>query len=306
MIKLNRIGNKLGLAGAVGVLLAIGMVANQMITESKDRGRQRARHPVAAGGRQLALRAYRPAQDSARRQRRQAGEKRRRGRKDRGRPAALQGERGKGTGCGARNRPAPGYQGTAAEDQGLDGRLYRRRGRSRESADHAAGADRQALGRLGRMDQGRRGPAGFAGHGEAGQSPRYRTFAVSGRCQGERAAGGCLETRRHRRRQSGHRDGQDRGLAEGCFQQAARRGGRPRLAGRGLQPVLDRQALPGGQRGVCKDRAGEERHHRQPHGQGRGRCRRSDGGHRRRRATRMPRPPRTRSWPIPSAPTRST
>ena len=31
MIKLNRIGNKLGLAGAVGVLLAIGMVANQMI-----------------------------------------------------------------------------------------------------------------------------------------------------------------------------------------------------------------------------------------------------------------------------------
>ena len=35
MIKLNRIGNKLGLAGAVGVLLAVGMVANQMITESR-------------------------------------------------------------------------------------------------------------------------------------------------------------------------------------------------------------------------------------------------------------------------------
>ena len=35
MIKLNRIGNKLGLAGAVGILLAIGMVANQMVTESK-------------------------------------------------------------------------------------------------------------------------------------------------------------------------------------------------------------------------------------------------------------------------------
>ena len=34
MIKLNRIGNKLGLAGAVGVLLAAGMVANQMITET--------------------------------------------------------------------------------------------------------------------------------------------------------------------------------------------------------------------------------------------------------------------------------
>jgi methyl-accepting chemotaxis protein len=34
MIKLNRIGNKLGLAGAVGVLLSIGMVTNQMVTES--------------------------------------------------------------------------------------------------------------------------------------------------------------------------------------------------------------------------------------------------------------------------------
>jgi hypothetical protein len=34
MIKLNRIGNKLGLVGAVGVLLAIGMVANQTVTES--------------------------------------------------------------------------------------------------------------------------------------------------------------------------------------------------------------------------------------------------------------------------------
>ena len=150
----------------------------------------------------------------------------------------------------------PDSQGTAAEDQGLDGRLYRRRGRSREGADHAAGADRQALGRLGGMDQGRRGPVGFAGHGEAGQSPRDRTFAVSGRCQGERAAGGCLEARRHRRCQFGHRDGQDRGLAEGCLQQAARRSRRPRVAGRGQQPVFDRQALPGRQRGGRKDRAG--------------------------------------------------
>ena len=50
MIKLNRIGNKLGLAGAVGVLLAIGMVANQMVTESDNRGKQRARRPIAACG----------------------------------------------------------------------------------------------------------------------------------------------------------------------------------------------------------------------------------------------------------------
>ena len=34
MIKLNRIGYKLGLAGAVGVLLAIGLVANQLATEA--------------------------------------------------------------------------------------------------------------------------------------------------------------------------------------------------------------------------------------------------------------------------------
>ncbi|QWG20816.1 methyl-accepting chemotaxis protein [Bradyrhizobium sediminis] len=33
-MKLNRIGNKLGLAGVVGVLLAVGMAANQMMTES--------------------------------------------------------------------------------------------------------------------------------------------------------------------------------------------------------------------------------------------------------------------------------
>jgi len=33
-MKLNRIGNKLGLAGAVGVLLSIAMVTNQMVTES--------------------------------------------------------------------------------------------------------------------------------------------------------------------------------------------------------------------------------------------------------------------------------
>ena len=38
MIKLNRIGNKLGLAGAIGVLLAIGMVANQMMTEATVAG----------------------------------------------------------------------------------------------------------------------------------------------------------------------------------------------------------------------------------------------------------------------------
>ncbi|MGP9811304.1 methyl-accepting chemotaxis protein [Rhodopseudomonas sp. NSM] len=35
MLKLNRIGNKLGIAGLIGISLAIGMVVNQSITESK-------------------------------------------------------------------------------------------------------------------------------------------------------------------------------------------------------------------------------------------------------------------------------
>jgi methyl-accepting chemotaxis protein len=35
MIKLNRIGNKLGFAGALSVLLAVGMVANQMMSEAE-------------------------------------------------------------------------------------------------------------------------------------------------------------------------------------------------------------------------------------------------------------------------------
>lgn len=34
MIKFNRIGNKLGLAGVFGILLSGGMVANQMVSES--------------------------------------------------------------------------------------------------------------------------------------------------------------------------------------------------------------------------------------------------------------------------------
>jgi methyl-accepting chemotaxis protein len=38
MIKLNRIGNKLGLVGAIGVLLAVGMAANQMTTEATVTG----------------------------------------------------------------------------------------------------------------------------------------------------------------------------------------------------------------------------------------------------------------------------
>ena len=53
MIKFNRIGNKLGLAGAVGVLLSIGLVANQMMTASTVAGAsstgQRSREDGGAG-----------------------------------------------------------------------------------------------------------------------------------------------------------------------------------------------------------------------------------------------------------------
>jgi methyl-accepting chemotaxis protein len=38
MIKLNRIGYKLGLAGAIGIVLAVGMAANQMMTEATVNG----------------------------------------------------------------------------------------------------------------------------------------------------------------------------------------------------------------------------------------------------------------------------
>src|SRR5216683_3345628 len=61
MIKLNRIGYKLGLAGAVGVLLAIGVAANQMMTEAtvsavNDRAGRSQRVSDAALAANLAMR----------------------------------------------------------------------------------------------------------------------------------------------------------------------------------------------------------------------------------------------------------
>jgi methyl-accepting chemotaxis protein len=61
MIKLNRIGYKLGLAGAVGVLLAIGMAANQVMTEASvsavnDRAGRSQRVSDAALAANLAMR----------------------------------------------------------------------------------------------------------------------------------------------------------------------------------------------------------------------------------------------------------
>ena len=77
MIKFNRIGNKLGLAGAVGILLArVGMVANQMMSEAEIERRQPAGRPRPARHRrhasasqvelrqiQVAARNIQPGQD---------------------------------------------------------------------------------------------------------------------------------------------------------------------------------------------------------------------------------------------------
>ena len=41
MVKINRVGNKLGLAGLIGILLSIGVVANQMHTETEFSGANR-------------------------------------------------------------------------------------------------------------------------------------------------------------------------------------------------------------------------------------------------------------------------
>ncbi len=213
MIKLNRIGNKLGLAGAVGVLLAIGMVANQMITESQDRGSTASGRPIAAGGRQLAIRASRPAQDSTRRlptsgwrelppkskrplpicsatRRAQAKNSRPRSQPPRAAGHARSGCR--------RSRPLMEGFTAAVEDlaKAQITLLAQIEKRSAVSDEWNKAVEAQL---------------GSPADGEAGQPPRDRTSAVSSRCKGERAAGGGLEARRHRRCQLGYGDGQDRG-----------------------------------------------------------------------------------------------
>ena len=146
MIKLNRIGNKLGLAGAVGVLLAAGMVANQMITETSiEQASDRAGRSQRVADNslsahidlrkiQLAARDVRLARTSAEVEKTIADLQRYKASEAKELEAALAAAQW------------PGYQGAAAEDQIPDGGLYRRRGRPRQGADHPAGADRQALG----------------------------------------------------------------------------------------------------------------------------------------------------------------
>ena len=73
MIKLNRIGNKMGIAGAVGILLAIGMAAT-MISKSSITGATDRADRSATGGRRRAHRASGPAKDATGRARYPIGE----------------------------------------------------------------------------------------------------------------------------------------------------------------------------------------------------------------------------------------
>ena len=257
MIKLNRIGNKLGLAGAVGVLLAIGMVANQMVTESANRGMpasappDRSRWPITrspristcarfslppatSGWRELAPKSKRPSPICSATRRAQAKEL----------EAALE--------TAQRPEAKERLQKTKALMEGFTA-----------AVEDLAKAQITLLAQIDKRsavsDEWTKAVAAQLGSPAMAKLDNRLEierllFQADGK--GERAAGGCLEARRHRRCQFGHRDGQDRGLAEGCLQQAARRSRRPRVAGRGQQPVFDRQALPGRQRGGRKDRAG--------------------------------------------------
>ena len=166
MIKLNRIGNKLGLAGAIGVLLAIGMVANQMVTEARieEASERAARSQQVADNSlsahldlrkiQLAAGDVRLARTAAEVEKTVADLQRYKASEAKELEAALA------------TAQRPDARERLQKIKSLMEGFSRRRGRSREGADHAAGADRQALGHLGRVDQGGRGPAGFAGHGE--------------------------------------------------------------------------------------------------------------------------------------------
>ena len=206
MIKLNRIGNKLGLAGAVGVLLAIGMVANQMITESTIAGSTERAERSQRVADSCAHRAYRPANDAARRPRYQVGEDGRRSRKDHRRLATPQGWPSEGTGCRARNRPAAGCQGTGAEDQALmDGYTAAVEELAKAQTTLLAQIDKRSVisAEWTKAVEAQLGSPPWPNWTTVSRSKA----AVSGRRKGERAAGGCLAVRRHWRCRSDHGDG---------------------------------------------------------------------------------------------------
>ena len=281
MIKLNRIGNKLGLAGAVGVLLAVGMVANQMMTEASIEQVQRTRQPIATGGRQLALRRIStcarfsspPATSDW--------------------PGRLPRSTRPLPTCSA-SRPAKPkeLEAALATAQGQDTRERLQKIKSLMESFTAAVEDlaKAQITLLAQIDKRSAISDEWTKALETQlTSPALEKldnrldierllFQADARVNALRAAAWRLGATGDRQPDRG--DYQDRELAEGRLQQAARRGRRPRFAGRGQFAVLDRQALPGRQRGGRQDRAIEERHHRQPHGEARRGSRRTDGSDR--------------------------
>jgi hypothetical protein len=145
MSKLNRIGNKLGLAGAIGILLAAGMVANQIATESTvtaanyraDRSQRIVESMSAAHlnmrQAQLAGRAIRLARTPAEVQKGTAELHHFEAIEARELDTAL---------ATAQNERK------TAENQGADAGLRRRHEGTREGAGRSARADRQAVGDL--------------------------------------------------------------------------------------------------------------------------------------------------------------
>ena len=199
MIKFNSIGNKLGLAGAIGVLLAVGMVANQMMTESRvagvnDRADRAQRVTEGALAAHADLRQVQLAGRNLRLARTTSRYRQEPGRHAQGR----QGRRKRNRCCLCRGAAA-GKPGTAAEDQVADDELRCRHRGTRHRPTQPAGAGREAQRHLGRVDQGDPAGAELEDPGAVRRLRRHAEPDAPGRHQDERLAGVDLAVRRHRR-----------------------------------------------------------------------------------------------------------
>ena len=224
MIKLNRIGNKLGLAGAVGVLLAAGMVANQMITEASiEQASERAGRSQRVADNslsahidlrkiQLAARDVRLARTPAEVEKTVADLQRFKASEAKELEAALAAAQGQETRERLQKIKSLMESFTAAVEDLAKAQitlLAQIDKRSAISDEWTKAIDTQltspALAKLdNRLDIER------------------LLFLADARVNA--LAGGGLEARRHRRSQPDRGDNQDRELAEGRFQQAAWRG----------------------------------------------------------------------------------
>src|SRR5882757_2176602 len=233
MIRLNRIGNKLGLAGVFGILLAGGMVANQMMTEASvgratdvaDRSQRVAESALSAHSnlRQIEIQArnIRMARTQDEVEKNAAGMRRF--------AAAAGNDIDTAFATAMRPESKERLQKikslTSSFVSGVEDF-------AKTQGNLLAQIDKRSAISMG-MDQGRRGGTGVAGAGQAGQPRRDRKGAASGRCQGQHVAGRGLAIGRHRRYQSDSRDDADPVRAQEDFQPVAGRGRRQEFAGRG-------------------------------------------------------------------------